>query len=137
MEKNKIMKMFLQIYLLLTLNIFIHEIFHATACVLLKKEIVKIRIGIGPYLNLGKFTIGLIPLNGFVRFKFDILSITERKIIYLSGPIATIIMIIWYFLFSSFPYKNVLILQLIIHLALSLIPKEGSDFSNAFKKDPI
>lgn len=118
---------------MLQLNIAIHELSHAIMCLIFKKGIEGIFFGEGPSLNVKKLRIGLIPSRGGVQFLYTSLSKLESYVIFMAGPIVTTGLLIWYIGFSVFVYKHLVVLQLIIQMAIALIPANNSDLSNALQ----
>lgn len=119
--------------MLLFVNVAVHEIAHALACLIFHLEIDRVSIGAGPSLKIRKLSVGVIPIGGGVRFRYETLSRLQRYVIFLSGPLATVLLLAWYASADQDVLHRLLVVQLIAQLAVSLLPARGSDLSNALE----
>lgn len=69
------------------LNVICHEMAHAISCKLTATKINSIRIGSGPAIKLGFFSMCLVPVGDGVSFNKEGLENRAKKQIFLSGPL--------------------------------------------------
>ncbi|MDY2941130.1 MAG: hypothetical protein SOS98_02205 [Varibaculum sp.] len=94
-------------------------------------KINRIKIGSGPALKLGVFSICPIPVGGGVFFNPDGLGNIAKKLIFLSGPLVSVVLAVISALWN-YPGHRIVEIHAFIMIALSTIGSD-SDLNNAFR----
>ncbi|WP_366518395.1 M50 family metallopeptidase [uncultured Fretibacterium sp.] len=119
------------VYVGWSLNVLSHELAHYSMCRLFRRTVRKVQIGSGPSLSIGRFAIGILPLGGGVHFDAEGLGGLARRLIFLSGPAVSCIMLV---LSHALAYPGHLVVE--VHaaalLGASLLCGESSDLHMAF-----
>lgn len=127
-----------QLYIYLFVIVTVHELSHMTAASFMDTKILSMSVGIGPGIKKKikdiDVTFSIIPFGGAVSILFEEKSKIKRSLVYLVGPLSTLILAIIYIILNI----SVLGYGLLLLSVIDFLPignRDGAKAINEFIKE--